>query len=62
VDTMLDEIAQIATAARAIRTADPGRWQGAANGVDSVIVQLPKFLRRSAPVTNIRLVPDLPVL
>ena len=41
--------------------ADFRRRQRAAHGVDGVVVQLVKLLRRAAPVADVRLVPDLPI-
>src|SRR5437762_13568725 len=50
-----------ATAAGCVRAAHLCLRQGAPHGVDGIIVQLAKFFRRSAPITDVRLVPDLPI-
>ena len=59
---VLEEVAhERAAAAGDVRSADARRRQRAAHGVDRVVVQLVEFLRRAAPVADVRLVPHLPV-
>src|SRR6185369_2974853 len=61
-EAVLEEFArEAAAAAGRIGPADAGRRQRPANGGDGIIVQLMKFLGRAAPVTDVRLVPNLPV-
>src|SRR6185436_18760422 len=61
-EAVLDKIAgEAAAVAGGVRAADARRGQCAAHGDDGVIVQLEEFLGRSAPVTDIGLVPNLPV-
>ena len=46
---VLEEVAQeLAAAARGVRPAHPGRGQGAAHGVDGVVVELVELLGRAA--------------
>jgi hypothetical protein len=59
---VLEEIAEerILSACR-VRTAHPGRGQGAAHRVHGVVVELVEFFGSSFPVADVGLVPDLPV-
>ena len=64
--TMLDEARQDALGALAVRTgdmraADARGRQRALQAVGRVVVQLLELFGRAAPVTDVRLVPDLPI-
>src|SRR5947207_2745297 len=60
---MLEKFAQetASGAARDVRTADTRRGQRAADTGNSVIVQFVKFLRRSAPITDVGFIPHFPI-
>src|SRR5438477_12266006 len=52
---------ELSAASRCISAANPCSGQGAAHGIDGVVMQFKKFFWRAAPVTDVRLIPDLPV-
>src|SRR5947208_978158 len=59
---MLDEFAgEWTAAASGVGPTHSGCRQRAAHGIDSEVVQLEKFLGRSAPIPDVRLIPDLPI-
>src|SRR5438105_12780977 len=52
---------ELSAASRCVGSADPDRGQCAAHGINGVVMQFKKFFRRAAPVTDVRLVPNLPI-